>query len=89
MIRSNPCMISEPAYVPTDVELRLEASNPMEKIVPTTGPNTLAIACCAPSIVSVPVMPYNEFAARINNDRFTEPANSSAQNTSILLPCNS
>ena len=40
LIRNSPCMISAPAYVPTDVELRLEASNPTEKIVPITGPST-------------------------------------------------
>ncbi len=87
LICNRPCMISEPAYVPTDVELRLDASSPMEKIVPITGPSAAAMACCAPSIESVPVTPYSEFAARISNARFTVPASSNAHATSILLPC--
>ena len=86
LMRSRPCMISLPAYVPTDVELRLDASRPIEKIVPITGPSTCWMARCAPSMVSVPVMPYSEFAARMSSARFTEPASISAQATSILLP---
>ena len=89
LTRNSPCMISAPAYVPTDVELRLEASSPIEKIVPITGPRAAAMACCAPSIESVPVTPYSEFAARISNARFTVPARSNAHTTSTLLPCSS
>ena len=79
-------MISEPAYVPTDVELNDEASRPMENIVPITGPSTCAMACCAPSMESVPGMPCNEFAASTSIARFTVPASSSAHVTSIFDP---
>ena len=79
-------MISEPAYVPTDVELSDEASRPMEKIVPITGPSTCVIARCAPSMESVPDMPCSELAASTSIARFTVPASNSAQATSIFEP---
>ena len=79
-------MISEPAYVPTDVELNDEASRPMENIVPITGPSTCVIARCAPSMESVPDMPCNEFAASTSIAQIHRAGQQQRPRTSIFEP---
>src|SRR5690606_29909465 len=77
-----PCMVSAPAYAPTEVDASPEASSPTAKSVATTGPMEVSRAAWAPSRLSVPGTPARLVAARSRMARFTLPAMIMAIDTS-------